>query len=659
MDKIVAAHINYAISNCNDLPKNIGDIILKDYQLTVCKAFLGLDNYNNLLLFWDTGYGKTITVIYIIKHIFIKIFPNWKIILFIKSSLRYDPWETNIRKYINNLYNNIIFIHYDSENAQIQFLNCLKNINFKSERILIIIDEVHQFISRIMPKQTTIERKSVKLYNKLLSINENRNNRIICLSATPIINKYTEFKYLLKLLRSNLIFDDNYIVNDILIGRQMFYELLSGVCSYQKTNDNMALENLPSFNGFASKNIIYHNIKMSDLQSALYNKAEKIDLQNKLGGLRTMRRLVSSFVFNELKLKDTMNEEKYISFIKKKLKDFNKLTSSIIFDEKFINYYIKKKYNNDENKNNKNINTIYTSKLIENIDNDIKENNKLINDIDNYNLLNSFSCKYIKTCKIILNSPGKCLIYQPFVSFEGIATLNNYLNAFNISYVEYSKNTLNKRDVLVKEFNKLDNINGDIIKTCIFTSAGSEGISFNCINDIIIMDIPWSESILKQIIGRALRLDSHIYIKDRNYVNIHVLLSYTLNNKSIDVEILNLIKQKYKNIKIINDVLKDSSIEHLRLKYPDEIVDKNEHIFDIIKSKQIIPFSKNNIIINKYLKPIYFSYDISCINIYQGYLDEESGTLYEKNVPITVLEDDTVIKIINNDPVYIINEKKY
>lgn len=653
MDKIVAAHINYSVRNCDDLPNNIENIVLKDYQLNTCKAFLGLDNYNSLLLFWDTGYGKTITVIYIIKHIFRKVFPNWKIILFIKSSLRYDPWEMTIKKYINELYSNIIFIHYDSENAQIQFLNCLKNINFKTERILVIIDEVHQFISRIVPKQNTIERKSVKLYNKLLSINENKNNRIICLSATPIINKYTEFKYLLKLLRPNLNFDDNYIVNNVLMGRLMFCELLSGVCSYQKINDNMSLENLPAYNGFASKNIIYHDIKMSELQSNLYNQAEKIDLKNKLGGLRTLRRLVSSFVFNELKIKDNTNEEKYLSFIKKKLKDFGKLTSNISFSEEFIDYYIKKKL---PIHNNGNRASDYATKIIENVDYNIKENNKFINDINNYNLLNNFSCKYIKTCKIILNSPGKCLIYQPFVSFEGIATLNNYLKIFNITYIEYSKNTLNKRDILVKEFNKLDNIHGDIIKACIFTSAGSEGISFNCINDIIVMDIPWSESILKQIIGRALRLDSHNYIKERNYVNIHILLTYTLNNKSIDVEILNLIKQKYKNIKIINDVLKDSSIEYLQAKYLNEIIDKNENIFDIIKTKKIIPFSKNNITINKYLKPIYFSYDESCTTIHYGYLDEETNTIYEKNVPVAILKDDVIIKIIQNDPVYIINQ---
>lgn len=655
MDKIVAAHINYSISNCDDLPNNIEDITLKDYQLTVCKAFLGLDNYNNLLLFWDTGYGKTITVIYIIKHIYNKVFPNWKIILFIKSSLRYDPWEMTIKKYINNLYNNIIFIHYDSENAQIQFLNCLKSINFKTERILVIIDEVHQFISRIISKQNTLERKSMKLYNKLLSINENRYNRIICLSATPIINKYTEFKYLIKLLRYNLDFDDNYIINDVLMGRNMFYELLSGVCSYQKINDNMALENLPAYNGFALKNIIYHDIKMSELQSMLYNKAEYADKKNKLGGLRTLRRLVSSFVFNELKIKEDMNEEQYITSIKKKLNNFKTITSKINFSKDFINYYIiKSEKNIKETKKIVDI-TEYTSKIIETIGNNIQDNNRFISDIENYNLLKSYSCKYIKTCNIILNSPGKCLIYQPFVSFEGVATLNTYLKVFNISYIEYSKNTLHNRDMLVKEFNKIDNINGDIIKACIFTTAGSEGISFNCINDIIIMDIPWSESIMKQIIGRALRLDSHNYIKDRNYVNIHILLAYTLNNKSIDVEILELIKKKYKNIKCINELLKDSSIEYLISKYPNEIVDKNENIFDIIKSKKIIPFSKNNIIINKYLKPIYFSYDETFTDVHQGYLDTETNILYEKNVPITTIKDDVIIKIVNNDAIYIID----
>jgi superfamily II DNA or RNA helicase len=631
MDREIAAHINYSIENCKDLSDTIGNITLKKYQSDICKAFLGLDDFTNLLLFWDTGYGKTITVIYIIKNIFIKVFPNWKIIILVKSSLRYDPWENTIKKYIPDLYKYIIFIHYDSENSLVQFTSCLKGIVVKTERVMVIIDEVHQFISRIIPRDTNI-RPSVRLYNKLLSLMEHKTNRIICLSATPIINRYSEFKYLIRLLRPNLIFDDNYIINNVLMGKNTLYETLAGVSSYQRLDDNTSLENVPALNGFAKKNVIFHNIYMSEAQSNLYNDAEKIDFKNKIGGLRTMRRLVSSFVFNELKLKQNMGEKDYIHSIKDKLKKFKKFIESVNFEDEFIEQCIK----ND---------TIPI------------ENYKNINNVNHYNLLYEYSCKYMETCKIILRSSGKCLIYQPFVSFEGIATLNNYLQLFNITFVEYSKNTLKTRDILVNEFNNINNINGEIIKVCIFSAAGNEGISFNCINDIIIMDIPWSESILKQIIGRSLRLNSHEYIKEvRNYVDIHVLISYTKNNKSIDKELLNLMNEKYKGVKIIYDLLKETSIETLISKYPYDIVDANDHVFDNIKNNKLIPFSENNVIVNKYLVPIHFSYNDLCTSVYQGYLDAETNIIYEQNVPIYTINIDTKILIKDNKYIYILKK---
>lgn len=100
------------------------------------------------------------------------------------------------------------------------------------------------------------------------------------------------------------------------------------------------------------------------------------------------------------------------------------------------------------------------------------------------------------------------LIYEPFVTFEGIATLVEYLKIFKIKYIEFSKNTIKTKDDSVLSFNNITNLNGSECKVCIFSSAGSEGISFIGILDLIILDIPWSGSNLEQIIGRARRLYS-------------------------------------------------------------------------------------------------------------------------------------------------------
>lgn len=95
-----------------------------------------------------------------------------------------------------------------------------------------------------------------------------------------------------------------------------------------------------------------------------------------------------------------------------------------------------------------------------------------------YNELKEKSCKFTEVCLSILSSPGKCLVFEPFVNQSGIIILLLYFSVFKISYIEFSSRTKNTRVQMVSKFNEEVNTDGTVIKVCVFSLSGGEGISF-------------------------------------------------------------------------------------------------------------------------------------------------------------------------------------
>lgn len=633
LEEIVGQHINYALERTSHLPDNIYNIItnkeikLKDYQYLVSRVFIGLKTLNSILLFWDTGMGKTLTAVYIMKHIK-ELFPKWIILIFIKKSLYLDPWLNTIRSYFGDL-NNIIFIHYDSSSSITKFNNIYRSIEIslnKKNRVLIIIDEVHKLISRTVKKDDKI-RQFDSIFKKIIKLSNFENNKLLCMSATPVTNTIQEFNNLISLMRNNVLyFNESYIVQGKILYFKELRKGLYGLCSYKRLIEADSLTNTIYTEGFASKTVFYPEIVMSEEQSNLYNRAEIYDFKSELGGLKTMRRLVSSFAFYDLKTKGDFDSVEYNKYIKKKLKTFIEITDKIKFSPEFINQFKSGTLSS------------YSS----------------IDDVNNYNMLYQYSCKYIEACKIILNSRGKVLLYEPLVSFEGISSLKQYLKSFGISFIEYSNKTIKTRDSDLDEFNNFNNNNGEIIKVCIFSAAGSEGISFKSINDIIILDLPWKESDLKQIIGRSIRLNSHNELDiSFRYVNVYIILAISREGKSVDKDILNLIKEKQKNINSLFELLKSISIEHIynKFKYIEPV--DNEFILDTIRNTKIKDINASNVITNIEVTPINYCNEYDKTTIYEGLLNKTNNIIYSDNIAVAKLKLDE-----KNDPIFFISENK-
>ena len=142
--------------------------------------------------------------------------------------------------------------------------------------------------------------------------------------------------------------------------------------------------------------------------------------------------------------------------------------------------------------------------------------------------------KYSPKMEAILNNikkgPGKVLVYSNFRTLEGIEIFSKVLdhNGFRryspvkknsgLTYTLFTGTEDEKERVKSLEvYNSYENRNGDLIKVLLITSAGAEGLDLKCVRQVHIMEPYWTEIRAEQVIGRAVRVNSHIDlpVKDR------------------------------------------------------------------------------------------------------------------------------------------------
>ena len=118
-------------------------------------------------------------------------------------------------------------------------------------------------------------------------------------------------------------------------------------------------------------------------------------------------------------------------------------------------------------------------------------------------------------------------------------------------------------NLLKKEWNSGDNLNGEKIKIIIGSEVTSEGIDFQGIREIHILDPWYNLNRLEQVIGRGIRYCSHIKlpVEHRN-VSIYLHIS-NINDEDacIDESIYQLAERKAINIGKIESILKINSID--------------------------------------------------------------------------------------------------
>lgn len=660
--KTLVKHIQHAKDRyAEKFSPTLKNITLTDYQQLAASVFL-LEDYRQLLLYWETGFGKTIFCTYVISNLF-KIYPQWKIFLLVKSSLKKDPWEKEFDKYlIPGVRQHINFVHYDIIGAKDLLILKLKTLN-KLDRVLFVFDESHDFIKKLIPKEDNMfGRNLTSIVNPIIEQIYKGKNKILFMSATPIVDSYKELLYTLNFLRHGAISLNQPIFSfgKDLTDPRALSKICLGICSFQRRSELDVFKNVLPSEEIAGKKVIIHNIYMSDEQTELYKSASKIELSSRARGFRMLRRLVNTFAFKELKFKDIEGDEDYERQMKNRQSEFDRSMQSIKFSDAFLNNFKESSLtiNRDSSLTyNLNITVEQKVSLNSSLRSCIKKPNV---EISNLFFLNSLSSKYVKTCQLIKQSRGKCLVYQPFVTFEGVRTLLIYLEKFDISYVEYTQNTRTTRSDLVRQFNEKENNMGDKIKCCVLSGAGSEGISMTCVSDMIIMDIPWSGSHLEQLIGRGIRLKSHNDLPlEERYVNIHILVNHTSGTPSysVDKEILDLLTRKENQKVALAKILRDSSIEYSLIRYPDiEPIDEVD-LLPIVSQKYNTDNEHDHVVsILRKMVLILISFDVNYGYIEEVYLDSDTEKIYINTECIGTLRinenGQRIFKIINNQIVY-------
>jgi superfamily II DNA or RNA helicase len=137
--------------------------------------------------------------------------------------------------------------------------------------------------------------------------------------------------------------------------------------------------------------------------------------------------------------------------------------------------------------------------------------NKSINVFSEENL-QMYSCKLYYLLGIIRSTNLKSLVYSSLVTKDGLKIISQALdnNGYKGKYRIITGNTsTTERTKILNVFNSEANINGEIIQILLASKAISEGVTLKEVREVHIFESDWNLTAINQVIGRAVRNNSH------------------------------------------------------------------------------------------------------------------------------------------------------
>ena len=189
--------------------------------------------------------------------------------------------------------------------------------------------------------------------------------------------------------------------------------------------------------------------------------------------------------------------------------------------------------------------------------------------------LKNYNIKFYEIIKRIKKSKGPVFVYSNFKSYNGIMGFVKCLEAYN--YTDFlSKNksrkkyaiisgdiSVVKRTKILETFNQYNNNEGKYIKIILGSPAIKEGLSLLRVEQVHIIDPYWNESLIAQVIGRAVRYCSH---KDlpakRRFVNVFKYYAVNKNIETcIDIHIKELSSKNKQIVDQFEHLLKECAVD--------------------------------------------------------------------------------------------------
>lgn len=692
------------------------------------------------------------------------------------------------------------FIHYNgvTKNALIEMTDN-NNVNPFDDKF-IIIDEVHNFISRIVNKS----KISTTIYNLLLSA---KNAKLVLLSGTPLINYPHEISYIANLLRGNITYykiaykkykDYDSVIEylDTHPHVEHYYLENNNVCIqlvpnrfYYKQNDKKSLsiqeeeidsddimENIRA--GLKNKGMQFKNDE--DIQTISYDLLPTnedifneyfIDFKDTLVKNSNMlsRRLQGLFSYYHAYPKDLYPSSSPINVVRLNMSDlqFTKYgierSKEMEYARKAAKYAKVKKDSDNVFKNNGNVYRCFSRSIcnfvfpesikrpypssikrfkqeMDDVDQEIGNDEeysdeeattyqgliditlkKMRDNSDKYlklENLHQYSPKFHSIIEKINSCPGTCLVYSQFRTVEGLGLLsiafdtNGYeelklfkksdgdwdinidqldpqksryiyfnsdpeyiqiaLNIFNSHFERLPKNILKKIEKTLLDIAD-KNLHGQVAKIILITQSGSEGISLKNVRQVHILEPYWNNIRLNQVIGRAVRANSHIDLPENERTVESFLYLAKFNdlqstgtpmetydgNITSDEYIYDIALKKSNIMSKLYDIVKNVSFDcelhktvHENAKcYTSELKDENVYSHDIrldVKDtnvKRVVTSRSIELKIVKFPDGKRFA------------LDKSTGLLYDVDKSIA-----NILEVVgklrrdeNNKPIYILN----
>jgi len=166
--------------------------------------------------------------------------------------------------------------------------------------------------------------------------------------------------------------------------------------------------------------------------------------------------------------------------------------------------------------------------------------------------------KIISIFDYISKNAKPIVVYSNYLN-NGILPLTIHLDKNKISYsIYFGEQTEDKRNIII------DNYNQRKIDVLLITSAGSESLDLKNTRSIHIMEPHWNESKINQIIGRAIRYDSHKQLPEsERTVEIVRWLSvfgYKIPYETADEYLVRIALQKDKMFSAFDKIIQDCTI---------------------------------------------------------------------------------------------------
>lgn len=608
------------------------------------RRFFGDSNspYRGILLYHDTGTGKTITSISVAeslsdKHDIVVMLPA-----FLKAN--YIGEITKCGKLPSEKYT---FLHYNGMTN-----NTIRNLGgpeFFNDKV-VIIDEVHTFISYVK------NEKVVKtfLYDILFRA---KNIKIICLSGTPIQNEVEEVAVLANLLRGPITYHLLYGVVESMSQLTAFLEEHPRVDEYKIDTamnklsivftpegfQKLSLQSVPKnkqtlvsqqepVGGQSDKDII------QEIKQFFVNKRVTIEPVSKTLFPTNLDEFTNLFVDKEnVSIINTTLLEKrlqgLVSFYENESLDlFPRMDSinivNVALSPTALEQYkvvreferagerrnmmklMSKKSNikaNDQKPNNsyksfsraiclyafpEGIERVYKStlpKIEDGVDrNGLLRNEKIVmmkklkDNSDKYLTgagLKTHGPKYSAFLERMSVSKGPVLAYSHFREIEGLGIMQLVLQAHGYAKFDTLADKSPKYGVLedhrgrntslLDAFNSEENKYGEVIKVLLISQRGADGISLRNVRQVHILEPYWNPIRNKQVMGRALRINSHSTLPEehrdvRIYLYISTLGGQELkedNDMTSDEIVFSIAQRKSKLIDKMQDIMKKSSLD--------------------------------------------------------------------------------------------------